>query len=495
MAEEKKNSENEQKKDQPTPEDNIIVTQHTASVNSRQVRYTVTTGTIVLKEEAEKEGKAEGEKAKATIFFTAYTRDDWQDMSKRPITFSFNGGPGSSSVWLHLGLLGPRRVECFQDDQQLMPPYRLINNEQSLLDKTDLVFIDPVSTGFSRAVTGEKPKDFHSLKKDIESVGDFIRLYLTRYQRWNSPKFLIGESYGTTRAAGLSGYLQERHGIYLNGIMLVSVILNFQTIRYPIGNDLPYILYLPTLAATAWYHKKLTGDLQADLKRTINEVKLFALTEYTVALMQGAGLPSEKRGDLETKLSRYTGLSLGYVQQCNLRIHYMRFCKELLRDEGRTVGRLDGRFTGYDRDNAGEYFEYDPSYAAILGPYTAAFNDYVRRDLQFESDLPYEILTGQVHPWDYEPHHNEFVNMAETLRKAMTSNPFLKIFVANGYYDLATPYLAAEYTFNHIDTPLNLMKNISMSYYEAGHMMYVHEPSLIKLKKDLATFMDTAAAK
>lgn len=488
----KKKNDKEQEEKKPTPEDKLSVTQHTAVINGTEINYTVTCGTLVLKEEAEKEGKSEGEKAKASIFFVAYTKDGVEAMASRPLTFSFNGGPGSSSVWLHLGVLGPRRVETMEGGQPLAPPYKLVNNDYSLLDQTDLVFIDPVSTGFSRAVPGEKPKEFHSFKKDIESVGDFIRLYVSRYGRWSSPKFLIGESYGTTRAAGLSGYLQERYGLFLNGVMLISVVLNFQTIRFPVGNDLPYAFYLPTLAATAWYHQRLAPDLQADLLKTIAEVREFALTEYTLALMQGAALPEARRAEIEEKLVRYTGLSPDYVRRCNLRIHYMRFCKELLRDQGKTVGRLDSRFTGYDRDAAGEFFEYDPSMAAIMGPYTATFNDYVRRDLKFESDLPYEILTGRVWPWNYEPHQNEFVNVAETLRQAMTSNPFLKVFVANGYYDFATPFLATEYTFNHIEVPPELMGNISMAYYEAGHMMYVHHPSLVQLKQDLDGFLNTA---
>ena len=244
------------------PKDEIAVTQHAVTINGREVKYTVTAGTIVLKEEEEKEEKAEGEKAKATIFFVAYTRDDVEDVSRRPLTFSFNGGPGSSSVWLHLGVLGPRRVLADDDGNLLPPPYRLVDNEYSILDVTDLVFIDPVSTGFSRAVAGEMPKQFHDFKKDIESVGEFIRLYTTRARRWTSPKFLIGESYGTTRAGGLSGFLQERHGMYLNGIMLVSSILNFQTARFTPGNDLPYILFLPTYSATAWYHGRLPVELQ-----------------------------------------------------------------------------------------------------------------------------------------------------------------------------------------------------------------------------------------
>ncbi len=279
---------------------------HSLTIGGKQLHYTATTGTIVLKEESEKEDKAEGEKAKASIFFVAYTKNDAVDTGTRPITFAFNGGPGSSSVWLHLGLLGPKRVHM-DDTTLLPPPYKLVENEYSLLDVTDLVFIDPVSTGFSRAVPGEKPKDYHNFTKDIESVGDFIRLYTTRYQRWNSPKFLAGESYGTTRSAGLSGYLQTRHGMYLNGIMLISSILNFQTARFTNGNDLPYILFLPTYAATAWYHKQLDDDLQADLQATLAEVEAFALGEYATALMQGSALPACRTASHRREVSSLHG--------------------------------------------------------------------------------------------------------------------------------------------------------------------------------------------
>ncbi|MCA9924048.1 MAG: hypothetical protein KC421_16840, partial [Anaerolineales bacterium] len=313
-----------------------------------------------------------------------------------------------------------------------------------------------------------------------------------RYGRWTSPKFLAGESYGTTRAAGLSGYLQERHGMYLNGIMLISVVLNFQTIRFPIGNDLPYILYLPSLTATAWYHNKLDDDLQADLTTTLAEVRQFALGDYTVALMQGAALDADEKVRIEQKLVRYTGLSLDYVKRCDLRVQYLRFCKELLRDERRTVGRLDSRFTGIDRDAAGELFEYDPSYSVILGPYSATFNDYIRRELNYESDLPYEMINMKVWPWNYENVQNEFLNVAETLRKAMTTNPHLQVFVANGYFDLATPFTATEYTINHMSLDPTLTDNITMHYYEAGHMMYAHLPSLQQLKADLDRFIETA---
>ncbi|MFZ1395674.1 MAG: hypothetical protein WAS33_02195 [Candidatus Promineifilaceae bacterium] len=493
MADESKTEEKKENgREKPEPKDNLVETHHVFFINGRKINYTVTTGTIVLKEETEKEGKAEGHKPKAEIFFVAYTRDGIKEQKKRPVTFSFNGGPGSSSVWLHLGVLGPRRIVTDEEGNLMPPPYELVENEFSILDKTDLVFIDPVSTGYSRAVEGEKPRDFHGFKKDIEYVGDFIRLYCSRYGRWTSPKFLAGESYGTTRAAGLSGYLQERHGMYLNGIMLISVVLNFQTIRFPVGNDLPYILYLPTMATTAWYHNKLDAKLQASLEETIAEVRQFALTEYTLALMQGAALPEKEKVKIEKKLARYLGVSLDYVKRSNLRVQYFRFCKELLRDQHRTVGRLDSRFLGIDRDAAGEHFEYDPSYAVIQGPYTATFNDYVRQELKFESDLPYEILTGKVWPWNYEPHMNEFANVAETLRKAMTINPYLKVYVANGYYDMATPFLATEYTFNHLDIDSTLLDNVTMHYYEAGHMMYAHLPSLMQMKLDMDRFLETA---
>lgn len=476
------------------PKEVISETKHKVVVGGKTLNYTATAGTIILKEEVE-EDDGEIAKPKASIFFIAYTLDDVSEASQRPLTFSFNGGPGSSSVWLHLGVLGPRRVLLDEEGFAHSPPYRLVNNDHSLLDVTDLVFIDPVSTGYSRAVPGEKPQQFHDFKKDIESVGEFIRLYTTRYKRWSSPKFLIGESYGTTRAAGLSGFLQDRHGMFLNGILLVSSILNFQDARFDIGNDLPNILFLPSYTATAWYHKKLPKELQKDLQGTLEEVEAFAMGEYTLALMKGDKLPKDENEKIVGKLIRYTGLSREYIEQTNLRIEIHRFTKELLRDQGVSVGRLDSRFTGSDRDAAGEKPEYDPSYINIQGPYTACLNDYVRSELEFESDLPYEILTGRVLPWNYDKYQNQYVNVAETLRSSMTKNPHLKVFVANGYYDLATPYFATRYTFNHLGLNESLQGNISMSYYKAGHMMYIHQPSLAQLKSDLAQFIHTAIPK
>jgi carboxypeptidase C (cathepsin A) len=370
------------------------------------------------------------------------------------------------------------------------PPFRLEDNAFTLLTDSDLVFIDPVTTGYSRPVPGEKSNEFHDFEKDIQSVGDFIRLYTSRAARWTSPKFLIGESYGTTRAAGLSGYLQERHGMYLNGLMLVSSILNFQTAYFRPGNDMPFILFLPTYTATAHYHGRLDEALQQrPLREVLEEVEAFAMGDYTLALMQGAALPAAQREQIAQQVARYTGLSADYVERSDLRVEIFRFTKELLRDEGLTVGRLDSRFTGVDRDSVGENFEFDPSLAAIMGPYTATLNDYVREELEFESDLPYEILTSRVHPWSYKKFQNEYVNVADTLRKAMNMNPHLQVLVANGFYDLATPYLATQYTFSHLGLPTGREEDISMTYYEAGHMMYLHLTSLAQLAEDLRGFV------
>ena len=495
MTENEEAKKAEEKKDEkPKPKDNLVETKHSIKIGDKEIKYTVTTGTIVMKEETpDREKEAEGEKPRAQIFFVAYTKDDEEDKSKRPITFSFNGGPGSSSVWLHLGLLGPRRVMLEFDGNLPKPPFQLTDNEYSLLDETDLVFIDPVSTGYSRPVEGEKPSEWHGFKKDIASVGDFIRLYTTRYNRWLSPKFLAGESYGTTRAAGLSGYLQERHGLYLNGIMLISAVLNFSTIEFHIGNDLPFIMFLPTYAATAWYHHKLKGH--KPLQTLLKEVEKFAFEEYANALMKGNALTLRERELIVEKMSRYTGLSAEFIERTDLRIMDQHFFKELLRERGQTIGRLDGRFIGLDRLGVTDHPEYDPLLTNTSGPYTAAFYEYIRSELKFESDLPYEILSEFVHPWSYANAENQYLNVGETLRAAMTYNPHLKIFVANGYYDLGTPYSATEYTFNHLGLHKSLRDNVSMGYYEAGHMMYIHMPSLEQLKTDLAEFMRNTLAK
>lgn len=473
----------------PPPADRLVVTRHSARLGGRDLAYTATCGTIVLKEPSEKKGKAENDKARASVFFVAYTLDGAEPGS-RPVTFSFNGGPGSSSVWLHLGILGPRRVELDDEGRAPPPPGRLVDNEHSLLDRSDLVFIDPVGTGYSRMVAGEKVGEFHEYRRDLESVGEFIRLYCSRYARWSSPKYLIGESYGTTRAAGLSGHLLERYGMYLNGLMLISCALDFTVLRFEPNNDLPPVLFLPTCTATAWYHRRLPADLQGKpLRAVLDEVEAFARGEYAAALFKGAKLAPDERAAIAARVARYSGLSPQYVERTGLRVEIFRFCKELLRDEGRTVGRLDSRYTGADRDSAGERFEFDPGFAQIYGAYSAAMNDYVRRVLAFADDAPYEVLKGLYLNWGWKDFANRYASVGETLRKALAMNPHMRVLVANGYYDFATPHFAADYTFDHMGIDPKLRGNFTTSYYEAGHMMYVHKPSLERLAAELRAFV------
>jgi carboxypeptidase C (cathepsin A) len=476
-------------KKEPAP-DTQVETNHKVAIDGAPVDFKAIAGTLTLKDD---DGKPT-----AKMFYVAYTKTGVTDLAKRPVTFAFNGGPGSSSVWLHLGAFGPRRVQLKEDAEPavpLPPPGKLVDNEYSLLDLTDLVFIDPVTTGYSRTVPGVDPKKFHGVQEDIQAVGEFIRLYVTRKERWSSPKFLAGESYGTTRAAGLAGHLQDRLGMNLNGIILVSSVLNFQTVRFDAGNDLPYPLFLPSYTATAWYHKKLSSELQGDLRKTLEEVEQFALGEYTIALTKGDKLPEKERAMVCRKLARYTGLSEEFVTRCKLRIEIMRFTKELLRQDERTVGRYDSRFKGIDSDAAGERHEYDPSYAVVQGPYTAMLNNYLRTELKYDTEIQYEILTNRVQPWDFGNARNRYLNVAPTLREAMTKNRDLRVFVANGYYDLATPYFATEYTFNHLGLDPALTGHVSMGYYESGHMMYIRASSHRQLRKDLVAFYATCSPK
>ncbi|MDP9360199.1 MAG: peptidase S10 [Acidobacteriota bacterium] len=461
--------------------DKISTTQHSVTIGGQTISYTARAGTMIMRDE---EGKP-----RASFFFTSYTKDG-ADPSRRPVTYTFNGGPGSSSVWLHMGAFGPKRVVYADDEGHASkPPYRTVDNEGSILDVTDLVFIDPVTTGYSRAIPFADASKFHGVDSDIQSVGEFIRLWTTRYSRWSSPKFLAGESYGTTRAAGLSGWLGQQ-GFYLNGLVLISSILNFETASFDSGNDLSYELFLPTYTAIAWYHKRLPADLQSGtLEHAAAESEQFALGEYTHALMQSDRLSDQDRRDVAAKLARLTGLSPEYIERTNLRVRIDRFDKELLRAQRRIVGRLDGRFVGVDKDAAGESTEFDPSYAAIFGEYTAVVNDYVRRELKFDTDLPYEILTGKVRPWNYDRAQNRYVDVAETLRGAIAQNPFMKVFVANGYYDLATPFAATRYTFARMQLDPELRKNVSMDYFETGHMVYIDRKAQARLKKDVDEFI------
>lgn len=465
----------------PDPyEDRVVETAHAVRIGGQEVRYTASAGSLPLRDGAGT--------VLAHVFFVAYSRDGAGDPSGRPITFAFNGGPGSASIWLHVGALGPRRVQMAADGFQPAPPFKLVDNEWSILDVTDLVMIDPVSTGYSRAAAGHDPHAFHGSAPDIQSVAEFIRTYLTRFKRWSSPKYVLGESYGTTRAAGLSAELQQRHGIELNGIVLVSAVVDFASQEYAPGHDLAYCTYLPTLTATAWYHKRLPADLQGDLRKAIAESKAFAMGDYLLALAKGNRLGDAERRDIASRVARYTGLSPEFVLSAHLRVTDMRFRKELLRDRGLMVGRLDGRFTGLDVDAAGERQEFDPSNAALQGAYTAMFSDYVRRELKYENDVKYET-SGPVRPWSYAEFQNRYVNMMEPLRGAMARNPNLRVLVANGYYDMATPFASTEWTFDHIGFEPTYRDRVTMAYYEAGHMMYIRPSMLEQFKRDVAAFM------
>ncbi|MEV0586945.1 peptidase S10 [Nonomuraea sp. NPDC050310] len=475
--------ESEDKQVKPAePSDNLVTTRHTLPTGAA---YTATTGTYVLREESFTDGKFDGLKAKAEVFVTSYTLDG-ADSKTRPVTFAFNGGPGSSSVWLHLGVLGPRRIVMGDAGSLLPPPYGLADNAETLLLESDLVFIDPVSTGYSRAAEGEQAEPYHGFTGDLESVGEIIRLWTTRNGRWMSPKFLAGESYGTLRAAALAEYLQTRYSMYLNGLMLISSVLDMGTIDFTPGNDRPYALFLPTYAAIAHYHG-LHGD--RELADVLREAEEYAERDYLWALARGTRLSAEERAAAVAKVASLSGLSEDYVDRVNLRIEHIRFFTELLRDRRRTVGRLDGRFTGWDDDSGREHFSYDPSMSAIMGPYSAALNHYLHTELGYSNDLPYEILTGRVRPWSYKEFENAHVFVADKLGAAMRHNPHLRVHVACGYHDGATPYFAAEETFARLPIPAELAGNIEFKYYEAGHMMYVHEDSRLQQSADLAAFV------
>ena len=457
-----------------------MVTKHSLRVGPRTLNYTVTTGFMPIK-------NAGSGDTEARIFFMAYTLDN--PPAGRPLMFSFNGGPGSASVWLHLGALGPKRVKMLDDGLMPPPPYELVDNDQTWLTETDMVFIDPVGTGYSRAAKPELASKFFGVNGDIESVGEFIRMYLGRYERWPSPLFLVGESYGTTRAAGLSNHLFDR-GIGLNGILLVSTVLNFQTIRFADNNDMPLVLILPSYAATAWYHKRLSPAMQGkSVEQVAQEARNFAANEYMPAMLRIDGLTGTERSALAAKFSSLTGLSADFIERNNFRVELGEFNKELLRTDRRSTGRLDSRFKGIDRDAASSGPDMDPSMSAIRTPYTSAFNTYVRGDLGFKSDLEYYILGGGISsPWNWNV-NNSYADTSIPLKDAMAKNPYMKIFLAQGYYDMATPFYAAEYTVSAMNLDPQLRRNVSFAYYEAGHMMYIEKTSLKKLKDDAASFI------
>ncbi len=464
-------------------EDKLSVTEHSVVVGGQTINYQATAGTLLMKDEAGK--------PRANFFFVAYTRQPSADPRSRPITFIFNGGPGAAAVWLHLGAAGPMRVALRDNGMPGAPPHGLVTNDQSWLDLSDLVFIDPVGTGYSRPVEGQKAEDFWGVQQDIDSVGDFIRLYLTRYQRWNSPKFLAGESYGTTRAAGLSAHLLNRYGIDLNGIILISTVLNFETLSPANGNDLPYELYLPSFTAIALFHHRLKTDNEDAL---LAEVSKYATGPYATALAKGGALTPAERADVVAQLSKYTSLPAETIDRANLRIDPGFFRKRLLGDQKLIIGRFDARVTGLDPEPTDENADYDPSQGRYLAVYSGAFNDYVRRELKYESDLNYEVLSGKVR-WDFGRGGEGYLDVTGALRSAMLDNPNLKILVCSGYEDLATPFLATNYTFDRLDLTDRLQANVTQTYYHSGHMIYHDSISRQKLKRDITTFITMAAGK
>ena len=488
-----------------------VVTEHTVTLpGGKTLHYKAIAGYLLIrdtkaetqseKDSSKESGKGSAQdlldptkgKPKAQIFFVAYLLNGVDEVATRPVTFAFNGGPGSASVWLHMGGIGPRRVVLSDRGEAMPPPAKITDNESTWLENTDLVFIDPVSTGFSRPVRGEDPKQFYGYKQDLASVGDFIRIWTTRYSRWSSPKILAGESYGTTRAAGLSQYLQDRYGLYVNGIVLISSVLNFQTLEFEPGNDVPYPLFLPTYAATAWYHKRLPPDLQQlPLRDVLSQTEAFSSAEYLLALARGDSVSQSDASHIANQLSRFTGLDANYLQQENLREPIARFTNDLLKSQNRSVGRYDSRFTGIRLHPGTDAEDFDPSDEAVNGPFTAAFNDYVRRELNFETDLPYETI-AEVNPWNLA--ENKYLDVATSLKEAMSKNPYLKIWVCCGYYDLATPYFAAQSVVRGMNLDPAIHENIQFTFYESGHMLYIERGAREKLKDDLERFLAGALA-
>src|SRR5487761_673324 len=465
------------------------VSHGSVTVNGERIDYTATAGTIVLRDD-------KGDPT-ASMFYIAYTKNGAKP-DQRPLTFAYNGGPGGSSVLVNLGGFGPMRVQTTDAAPTPPPPYSLQSNPYSLLDKTDLVFIDAVGTGFSKTLGKASGKDFWGTDPDVQSFGEFIENYLTENNRWNSPKFVLGESYGTPRSAMLADWLQNK-GVALNGVILLSSILNINDefwFQPPGSNDLSYELYLPSYAAVAWYHDKLPNK-PVDLPAFLSQVRQFALGDYAHALEAGDRITPAQEAAVLDKLHAYTGLSETYLKETKLRIEPARFMKQLLRSEGRTVGRFDARFEGIDLDSAGEFPGYDPSSTALFPAFVAPFHWYLNNDLKYHSDADYEFLNDKVgNAWDW--HHvvdgrkYPVPDTLPDLREAMTRNPHLKVFSGNGYFDLATPFFKTEYELNHMGLDPSLQKNISFDYYPDGHMLYIHTPALAKLHSDLDRFYDSA---
>lgn len=462
--------------------DEFIETKHEAVINGKTVPYKAVVGTLSL--------KGENCNPKASLSFVSYTRQDADQNKPRPITFCFNGGPGSSSVWLHIGGLGPRRI-VFNPLGDPIYPTSMEDNPYSLLDLTDLVFVDPVSTGFSRAIPPETNKNYHSVLEDIKSVGEFIRIYLTHFERWDSPRFLAGESYGTTRVSALADHLHHAEYIDFEGIILVSCALNFATLDFNENNDLPYALFLPTYATTAWYHHKLPLKYQSlSVEDVFKLASDFVSSSYTTALFKGDLLQGTEKMSTLQKFSELTGLSPTYIEAHNFRVDMPSFAKELLRKDKKVIGRFDSRICGLEQSSAGEHATYDPVMDMLLGPFTSVFNNYLRKDLGWKENLSYKILTN-VFPWDFGC-SNEYLYVGDNLRNVVMRAPHTKVFVASGYYDLATPLGATDYTLSHMNLDPCVQPNVVRKNYKAGHILFLVPEVMQQLKADLTDFYDKA---
>lgn len=460
-----------------------IVTHHAVTIDGQRVEYDATLGSIILRDSADR--------PIGNLHYTAYTRTGVGAGARRPITFAYNGGPGSSSIWVHMGAFGPRRVPIPDTVHAPPPPYRLVDNQYSILDVTDLVFVDPIGTGLSRPVGIGKGKDFWGVDEDASSLSQFITRWLSDNGRWNSPRYLLGESYGTTRSAAIANYLQNRYSTDLNGVMLVSAVLDFQTITFDAGNVMPYILYLPAYTAVASYHHALPTQ-PANLRSYLSEVERFATTDYAQALLQGWKLDPVTRARVVAKLHEYTGLDTTYLSRANLRVSAGEFEAELLRERGVVVGRLDARFTGPSDEPLAQGATYDPQSTSISSAYVSEFNTYLRDELGYKGDRPYAV-SGRVQPWNWNhpaargwPGHT---NVSIDLAEAMRHDPNLQVLLNSGVYDLATPYFAAEWAMQQMDIPASLRSHVHMAEYEAGHMVYVYEPSLAELRKNIVSFI------
>ncbi|MCD4782658.1 MAG: peptidase S10 [Candidatus Eremiobacteraeota bacterium] len=463
----------------------ISISHHVIMIDEKPLKFTAITGYMPIRDEKEK--------VKAKIFFISYIKDGVKDPANRPVTFAFNGGPGSSSIWLHFGALGPKRVKLTDKGELPPPPYKFIDNDYTWLAFTDLVFIDPVDTGYSRAADKKDLKEYFGVMEDVKSVGEFIRLYVSIFKRWRSPKYIAGESYGAIRAAGLADYLQGRMGMHLNGIIMVSQALNYSAfITGSGGSDIAYALHLPSFASTAFYHHRLPPELQKDLKTTLTEVENWAINEYLPIMAKGNSLPQNEREKAAERIARYTGLSKSFVLNSNLRVKPHRFRKELLKGEKRILGYYDGRLKGVDPVPEDTFWpEHDPTFF-LGGPFSTAVNDYIRNSLKFVNDLPYNLFSGKAgRSWNYKSGISPQVGSldeSKRLSRAMNNNSYLKVFVACGYYDLCTPYFSSIYTVNQLKIDTTRIKNIKFGYYNGGHMFYTNVDALVKFRKDMNRF-------